>query len=125
MSLKIRHINQRQAKKSMAPYDKPIHKDGPKIVDDTQGAVIIFDGWQNLPPQNLNANTALEQAFVRSINIQRRQIMNRITFYHPSLQQKMILTDIIDPFELREKEEKKIRALARQTLIEKSVEEDD
>lgn len=113
----IRRINQQEAKKSLAPYNKPMHAKGPRIVDDTEGAVVIFDGWQNLPPQNLDANEALERAFTRAISIQKRQIMNRVTFYHPRLQETMIMTKIVDPFELREAEEKKARALARQTLI--------
>lgn len=115
----IRTINQRQAKKSLPPYDKPFNPQKlPHVVDDAPGKVVIFDGWQNLPPQDINPEQGVEQAFTRAISIQRRQIMNRVTYHHERLGCTMIVDAIVDPFKVREDNEKKARQNARKSFTE-------
>jgi hypothetical protein len=116
MTTQISLINQTIAKKSLPPYDKVMHPKGPKIVDDTPGKVVIFDGWQNLPPQNLDAKTALENAFTRSICIQNAQIRNRVMFYSSGLKQHMRIATVINPFVLRAEEQRKKELKARKEL---------
>lgn len=107
----IRKINQNEARKSQAPYDKPfIRANLPRIIDDTSGAVVVFDGWQNLPPQNLSSEDALNRAFNRCICIQKAQIRNRLTFVAEKLLKRtMIVQTVLSPYKVAEEEERKKR----------------
>ncbi len=106
--LSIRQINQQQAKKSLPPYDTPMTiKTIPKIVDDTPGAVIVFDGWQNLPPQNLTPEVALDRAFKRSVSIQHYQIRNRLVYFDKQLKMTMIVKKVLDPVKVIEEQERR------------------
>lgn len=122
----IRKMNQTIVKKSQAPYDKPFNPNKiPRVVDDTEGAVVVFDGWQNLPPQNLSPEEALDRAFKRAICIQRTQIMNRVTYHHARLGCTMIVDSIIDPYEEHERNERKERTISRKSYDDNNFDDDD
>jgi hypothetical protein len=126
-SATIRRMNQTIVKKSQAPYDTPFNANKlPHVVDDTQGAVVVFDGWQNLPPQNLTPEEALDRAFKRSICIQRTQIRNRVVFMHPRLNTQMIVDKVIDPYVEQEKQDRRDRQglTSRKSFLDETFDEE-
>jgi hypothetical protein len=103
---------QKLARNCEAPYNVPMKPEGPSIVSETPGKVIIFDGWVNLPPQDLEPTVALERAFTRCICIQNRQRTKVVRYCNTKVDKdateiNACVNYTIDPFKLREEREKK------------------
>lgn len=113
----IRKLNQTVVKKSQAPYNVPFDPQNiPHVVDATPGRVIVFDGWQNLPAQDLDPDEALKRAFTRAITIQRAQIQNRVTFHHERLNTIMIVDSVKDPFKIKAEQDRQARLSTRKSM---------
>jgi len=120
---KISSINQKMALKSLAPYNVPISHEGPSIMGETPDGVVIFDGWQTLPPITMDPEKALDQAFARCICIQRQQIRNRVTYFDKLENRTTLLKYVLDPFKMRAEEEEKQERLARKSMEEEELQE--
>lgn len=77
------------ARNCVAPYDIPMDKDGPKIVEVTEAGIKMFDGWTEVEfdggSQEVNALRAgnlLENLRSRAMCIQRRLKQKRILDYN-------------------------------------------
>lgn len=115
---------QRLARNCEAPYNVPMNPEGPSVVKDTPGKVVVFDGWVNLPPQDLDPTVALERAFTRCICIQNRQCLKMVRYCNTKVDKEATKINasvnfVIDPFKLREEQEKK-EEQARQREEEKA-----
>lgn len=127
MNLKLYRINQKDVKHLKSPYDQLMDRKGPHIAEKRPRSVVIFDGWQNLPPQRgIDPEKALENAFVRAISIQRHQARKGLVYFDKILgrEKRLQNSDILDPFKMREEEQKRLE-MKKHRESEESEEEED